>query len=59
MLLLLEGEDDVRGVLELGVEVEEFRAKAGKVFVDAAVSALGKDVVPGDAGGKAVEDELH
>ena len=57
LLLFGEGEDDVRSVLKLGVEVEEFRAKAGKVFVDAAVSALGKDVVPGDAGGKAVEDK--
>ena len=56
-MLLGEGEVDVRGVLELGVEVEEFSAKVGKVFVDAAVAALSKDVVPGDAGGETVEDE--
>ena len=59
LLLFGEGEDDVRGVLELCVEVEIFRAQVGKVLVDAAVAALGKDVVPGNAGGKAVEDELH
>ena len=57
LLLLGKGEDYIRSVLELCVKVEVFRAQAGKVFVDAAVSALGKDVVPGDAGGKAVEDE--
>ena len=57
LLLIGEGEDDVGSVLKFSVEVEEFCAQVGKVFVDAAVSALGKDVVPCDAGGETVEDE--
>lgn len=51
LLVLSEGEDDVWGVLELCVEVKEFRAQIGEVFVDAAIAAFGKDVVPGDTGG--------
>ena len=57
LLLLGEGEDDVRGILELCIEIEELCAQIGKVLVDATVSALGKNVMPGDAGRETVEDK--
>ena len=57
LLVFGEGENDIRGILEFRVEVEEFCAQGSKVFVDVAIAAFGKDVVPSDTGRKAVEHE--